>query len=508
MGSYLLGIDVGTTSTKAIVIDRDGGRLAEASRPATLTSRQATWAEEEPQEWWRNLVALVPELLAKAQIRPQEIAAVGASGMVPALVLLDEHGAALRPSIQQNDARAVAEIDEQRRQTDPVEILARTGSAITQQSIGPKLLWLRRHEPEIFRRAAHVLGSYDYIAFRLTGSFSAERNWALESGLYDLQKQDWDDRLLGLAGIERSWLGSLHWPAEVVGAVTVEASRETGIPAGTPVVAGCADHIASAFSAGLRSEGDLLVKLGGAGDILFCLDQAATDPRLFLDYHVIPGKYLINGCMAASGSLIRWFRDQFAPGTDYSALDAGAAGLPAGSDGLILLPYFLGEKTPLNDPQARGTLVGLTLSHTQAHVYRAVLEGIAYGFRHHLAVLAEHGWTPARVRLTNGGAHSLLWRQVTADVLGLPLEPVANHPGSSLGAAFVAGMGCGVFRDWAEIDRFVEVRTAAQPNPENHARYERLFPLYREVYERLRDVYPRIAQAAQPGGRAAGTTPG
>jgi xylulokinase len=508
MGSYLLGIDVGTTSTKAIVIDRDGHRRADASRPVTLTSRQATWAEEDPQEWWRNVVALVPELLAQAQIHPQEIAAVGACGMVPALVLLDERGAALRPSIQQNDARAAAEIDEQRRQTDPAEILSRTGSAITQQSIGPKLLWLRRHEPGVFRRAAHVLGSYDYIVFRLTGSFSAERNWALESGLYDLQNQDWDDRLLVLAGIERSWLGSLHAPAEIAGSVTTEAARETGIPAGTPVVAGCADHIASAFSAGLCNPGDLLVKLGGAGDILFCLDQAVTDPRLFLDYHVIPGKYLINGCMAASGSLIRWFRDQFAPGVDYSALDARAADLPAGSDGLILLPYFLGEKTPLNDPQARGTLVGLTLSHTQAHVYRAVLEGIAYGFRHHLAVLAEHGWTPARVRLTNGGAHSLLWRQVTADVLGLPLEPVADHPGSSLGAAFVAGMGCGIFQDWAEIDRLIAVQPATQPNLENHARYEKLFPLYREVYERLKDVYPQISQAVEPGAAPGPASPG
>ncbi|MCL4562026.1 MAG: FGGY-family carbohydrate kinase, partial [Chloroflexi bacterium] len=290
---------------------------------------------------------------------------------------------------------------------------------------------LRKNEPDCIRRVAHLMGSYDFIVYRLTGAASSERNWALESGLFDYHREAWDEDLLRLGKIDYDWLGEVHWPSDIVGEVTPQAGRLTGLAAGTPVVAGSADHIASAFSAGVKDEGDLLVKLGGAGDILFCLDKAESDPRLFLDYHVIPGKFLINGCMASSGSLIRWFRDQFASELDYPILDAEAAHLPAGADGLVLLPYFLGEKTPLNDPLARGTLVGLTLSHTRAHVYRAILEGIAYGFNHHLVVLAEHGHIPVRTRLTNGGAHSSLWRQITADVLGLRLEQVANHPGSS-----------------------------------------------------------------------------
>jgi xylulokinase len=265
------------------------------------------------------------------------------------------------------------------------------------------------------------------------------------------------------------------------------------------------------------------VKLGGAGDILCCVERVQVDARLFLDYHVIPGKFLINGCMAASGSLIRWYRDQFAPQSDYAALDAEAALLPAGSEGLIVLPYFLGEKTPINDPLARGTVVGLTLSHTRSHLYRAILEGIAYGFYHHLTVIAEQlgltgvtpkdeaggAWPggfgqtkvcptelfsmPISARVTNGGAGSALWRQITADVLGLRLEQISGHPGSSLGAAFVAGMGVGLFSDWGEIERFIRIASVTEPNPEDHERYQKLFGLYREIYEALKDKFPVLA---------------
>lgn len=492
MTEFLIGIDVGTTSTKAVLIDSDGRILADAQRPCTLSSLHPGWAEEDPEVWWHNLTTIIPECLEKSGVRAENVSAIGCSGMVPTLILLDQEGKVLRDSIQQNDARAVEEIELQHKQTEEADILRRTGSAITQQSIGPKLLWLSQHEPEVMRKARHLMGSYDFIVHRLTGALSIERNWALESGLYDLYVHDWDDALLKIAGISRSWLGEVHLPADVVGKVTAEAARQTGLKPGTPVVAGSADHIASAFSAGLKDYGDLLVKLGGSGDILFCVDQVDVDPRLFLDYHVIPDKFLVNGCMAASGSLIRWFRDQFSPGIDFSELDQQAMMIPAGSDGLVLLPYFLGEKTPIQDPLARGTLIGLTLSHTKAHIYRSILEGIAYGFQHHLLVLAEHKHIPKRARLTNGGAHSLLWRQITSDVIGLQLEQIAQHPGSSLGAAFVAGKGTGVFQDWSEIERYIKVSTTTKPDMANHKHYQSLFKVYRETYNALKGLYPLL----------------
>lgn len=488
----LLGIDIGTTATKGILLHPEKGIVAEAEAPSTLYSPQPGWAEEDPQEWWRNAAAVTRACLAQAGISAGEIAAVGVSGMVPTLILLDAGGDVLYRSIQQNDARAVQEIADFQAVFDEADVLARTGSAITQQSIGPKLLWLRRNRPDLMARAAHILGSYDYLVYRLTGRFSCERNWALESGLFDLDREDWDPGLLEMSTLPADRLGAAHWPAEIVGQVTAAAASHTGLKAGTPVVAGSADHIASAFSAGLKAPGDTLVKLGGAGDILYCLDERIVDSRLFLDYHVIPGKYFINGCMAASGSVIKWFRQELAGGADYDLLDAEGAVVPPGSAGLVLLPYFLGEKTPINDPTARGVFFGLTLSHTRGHLFRAVLEGIAYGFRHHLDVLAERGLSATRARVTNGGARSMLWKQVTADVLNLPLEQIRNHPGSSLGAAFVAGKGVGVFSDWGEIERFVEIASVIEPDLQAHARYAALYEVYRELYERNRDLFERL----------------
>ncbi len=496
---YLLGIDIGTTATKGILLHPDRGIVAEAEAPSQLISPRAGWAEEDPEEWWRNAGEVTRRCLQKVSVPGKEVGGVGVSGMVPTLILLDRSGRVLRPSIQQNDARSFEEILEFRRQVDENDVLQRTGSAVTQQSIGPKLLWLRRREPGAMGQAARLMGSYDYAVYRLTGCFSCERNWALESGLFDLQRQDWDDSLLRLSTITRDWLGTVHWPGEVAGEVTEEAAGHTGLAVGTPVVAGSADHIASAFSAGVKSPGDLLVKLGGAGDILYDLDRLVVDPRLFLDYHVIPGKYLINGCMAASGSIIKWFRNHLAPDSDYPALDGEGASIPCGSDGLVILPYFLGEKTPINDPLARGVVFGLTLSHTRGHVYRAILEGIAYGFQHHLAVLAERNLRAGKARVTNGGARSALWKQITADVLGLPLEEVANHPGSSLGAAFVAGMGIGQFKEWGEIERFVGISNVVEPRLQAHQQYRQLFRIYLDLYASLKTTFPALHRAIGEG---------
>jgi xylulokinase len=491
---YLMGIDIGTTATKIILIDLDGHVVASVEKPSTLLSEHAGWAEEDANQWWQNVQWGVPECIHQAGIDAGQIGAVGTSGMVPTIVLLDQDDRVLRNSIQQNDARAVEEIAYLRSKTDPADILRRTGSAITQQTIGVKILWLRRHEPQVLEKAVHLMGSYEFIAHRLTGAYFLERNWALESGYFDLYAEDWDDDILALSTINRNLLADVHWPSEIIGQVTKEAAALTGLKAGTPVVAGSADHIASSFSSGLKNQGDLLVKLGGAGDIMISLDGIVVDERLFLDYHDIPGKYIASGCMASSGSLIKWFRNQFAPQMDYADLDKAAEAIPAGSDGLILLPYFLGEKTPIQDPLARGTLVGLTLTHTHAHVYRAVLEGISYGFYHHLVVLAEHGMTPTKARCANGGARSALWKQITADVLGIRLEQVADHPGSSLGSAFCAGMGVGAFKRWDEVERYIKISTITQPDPENHARYQKMFVLYREIYESLKDLFPRLAE--------------
>jgi xylulokinase len=346
--------------------------------------------------------------------------------------------------------------------------------------------WLQRNEPEAWTGTRTISGSYDTIVRHLTGERSVEANWALERGLYDLETNDWAADILAAVDLGRTLLPPVRRPEEVVGAVRPEAAEATGLPPGTPVVAGSADHVASAFAAGLVREGDLLVKLGGAGDILMASSSPLVDRRLYLDFHLRPGLYLPNGCMATSGSFIRWFQSRMANGESLAHLDAEAAASEPGAGGVVALPYLLGEKTPLHDPDARGAFIGLSLATKRGDLFRAVLEAISFGFRHHLDVFRELGQVPRRVRVTNGGARSSLWTQVTADVLGLPLETLTGHPGSALGAAFAAGMGIGAFSDWSAIERFVKIGDVVHPR--DHEAYEGPYRVFRALYPALREV--------------------
>lgn len=488
----LIGIDIGTTATKVIIIDDEGHILGEVQNPSTLISKKATWAEEDPSQWWDNVIICIPKLLKQTKVDPAEVCAIGVSGMVPTLILLDEQGNVLRNSIQQNDARSSVEIDYFKEHLDEQSVFERTGSAITQQSIGPKLLWLKKNEPEIFKKAKLVMGSYDYINYKLTGAVGVEKNWALESGLYDLYTKDWIAEITSLSGIKSEMLPAIRDSSEVIGHLTNEVAQLLSLKAGTPVIAGSADHVSSAFSAGVRNPGDLLVKLGGAGDILLTLNELKLNAKLFMDYHLIPDQYLLNGCMASSGSLIKWFQQYFSEHLDYKELDTLASKIEAGSEGLFVLPYFIGEKTPIFDPLARGMFWGVSLQHTRAHFFRAIVEGISYGFLHHVKIIEEMGQVIKRVRVTNGGAKSFLWKEITCDVLGLPLEIVDQHPGSSLGVAFMAGIQTGVFDSWDEIEKFIHVKTIVQPDLKKHALYTKLYPIYREIYEVNKDLFHKV----------------
>jgi len=489
--ALLLGIDIGTTSTIGILVEAAGHVLATAARDCDLISDHPAWAEEDPAQWWDNTCAITRELLAGRDAA--DVAAVGVTGMVPALVCLDAEGRALRRSIQQNDARTAREIAELAAEVPEAAFFARTGNGINQQLVAPRLRWLARHEPTVLARTATIMGSYDYVTFRLTGQRCVEQNWALEAGFVDLAAGDVADDLVALGGVARGVVPPRRTSHDVVGRVSATAAAATGLAPGTPVVAGCADHVASAFVAGVVDDGDLLIKFGGAGDVLLATDQARPDPRLFLDHHIVPGLWLTNGCMAASGSVLKWLARGFAGGRSYAELDELAAAVPPGAGGIVLLPYFLGEKTPIHDPNARGTIVGLGLHHGLGHVWRAALEAVVYGFRHHVDVFAEAGLAVTRVVASDGGAASRVWMQIAADILQRPVHLVAGHPGSSLGAAFVAGMGVGAFDDWAAIDRFVAPGAVMTPDRATRTAYDEGCALYRATYERLKPLYPRFA---------------
>jgi len=501
--SCVIGLDIGTTSTIGILLRLPQQRLALAQREVGLQHPQAGWAEEDPRQWWDNVCAIVPELLARAGVAAHEVRAIGVSGMVPAVVLLDARGELLRASIQQSDGRCHAEVEALRAELDETAFTKRTGNGINQQLVAAKLRWLLRHEPQVMAEVATVFGSYDYINWRLTGERRIEHNWALEAGFVDLHSGKVDEQLVALGGIARDRLPPMAASQEIIGAVSAAAAAQTGLKPGTPVVAGLADHVASAWAAGVQQPGDMLVKLGGACDILLSSRKARPDPRVFLDHHPVPGLFMPNGCMACSGSLLNWFAANFGHAADgrgsgnrLQRLDAWAGEVAAGSEGVRTLPYFLGEKTPVQDPLARGTFTGLGLHHGPQHLWRSLLESVAFGVRHHVEVFDELGLPATRVLASDGGSASRLWLQIMADVLGQPVQRLSGHPGSCLGAAWMAALGAGLATDWNGVSAFVSRDTPVEPVAAHRAVYDAAYEDYRELYAALRPLFHKHGGAA------------
>lgn len=493
----VLGLDIGTTSTIGILLALPDRILATATRPVALSSPHPGWAEEDPGQWWANVTDITRELLTVAGISPGDVKAVGVTGMLPALVLLDAEGRVLRPSIQQSDGRCGAEVAEMKAELDEAAFLARAGNGINQQLIATKLRWIRRHEPDVFARIATAFGSYDYINWRLTGEKAIEQNWALEAGFVDVSRHALDDGLIALAGVPRAAIPRKVGSHEVLGRITAEAARATGLAAGTPVAGGAADLIASALGAGITRKGDVLLKFGGSVDILIATDKVVPDARMFLDYHLVPGLYMPNGCMSTGGSGLNWFAHGFCSGLEPAAKAAGltlhqhldrlAAEVPAGAEGLTILPYFLGEKTPIHDPAARGVFDGLTLSHGPAHVWRALLEAYAYALRHHVEVLNDMGHATESYIVSDGGSNSALWMQIVADVLQRPVQRLTGHPGSCIGAAWTAAIAAGLTDDWSGLGRFVGNGGKLAPQAGSGRTYEDGYRRFRDLYRRLKD---------------------
>jgi xylulokinase len=488
-----IGLDIGTTAIKGICIASDGTVAFNDSIPHDLVTGTPGYAEEDPAVWERHTYELLRRIVsALGPDGLSRIEAIGFTGMVPTLIPLDDRYRPLRNSIQQQDIRAEKEVGEMQSAFSADWFFAQTGNSINQQHIGPKLVWLRRNEPEMFSRMRHIMGSYDYVRFLLCGEPAIERNWALESGLWSLETQNWIGEVLDYCGIRESMLPPVRKPMEIVGTTTEHLRRQTGFPSGVKVVTGSADHVASAFSTGARTHGDLVLKLGGAGDILFAIDSLVTDKRLFIDYQCDGSDhFILNGCTATSGSLLKWFKKE-ASLPEFETMDDEALAIGPCSGGVTVLPYFMGEKTPLMDMHAKGVIYGLSLAHSRVHVYRAILEAVAYSFRHHIEVFEERGLAVKKVYITNGGSKSTLWRSILADVIGHDVFYIPRHPGSCLGGAVIAGMASGVM-DGAVIDTFLEKAILIPYDESNHRQYTQGYGLYRSLYEQLKSTMAKGA---------------
>ena len=479
LGELLLGIDLGSSGVKAVLLSPEHGIVASATKDVDLYSDHPGWAEADPAQWWTAVCSLVPTLLTTANVTNVAVVGVAVTGMVPAVVVVDEGGRPLRRAMLQNDARATNEIREIQETLGDLDLLKLTGSILSQQSLAPTVLWLARHEPDVWAKTASLQGSYDWLARALGASAHVEENWALESGLYDM---DFTPIFQVQAATGVAWpsLLEVKTPGTVVGEVSVDAAEATCLRAGTTLVVGGADHVLSAYGAGLVNEGDGLIKLGGAGDILAVSDHVLLDERLYLDKHPIPGKWLPNGCMATSGSLLRWEQSIF-NAVPLEELDGAAATSTPGA--LLTLPYFLGEKTPLHDPDLRGVMIGMHLGTTRGDIHRSFLEAIAYGFKSHVDVFVQDGLNLTNTRVTNGGSKSRLWREILADVLNRDLISILNYPGASYGAAVIAGVGTGRIDDWSYVAGALEEGEIIAPSPKNVALYEQRYQEFLQLHD-------------------------
>lgn len=481
MADWLLGIDIGTSSSKAVLTDAAGAILARAERPHELSLPRPGWAEHDAETvWWADTVALARELTARAsELGGGTIAGVCVSGIGPCLLPVGEDGRPLRPAILYGiDTRAAAEIDEITERYGAERILRRSGSALSSQAVGPKLLWLRRNEPEVWARTRRFFMASSFMAYRLTGAYTLDHHSASQCDpLYDIWTATWaPDWAADIA--PKLELPALHWAAEPVGQVTPDASAITGIAVGTPVMAGTIDAWAEALSVGVRDPGDTMLMYGTTMFIVEAIRQLRPDPTMWGTAGLLPGSRTLAAGMATSGALTGWLRD-IAGGTSYETLTREAAAVPAGSGGLVALPYFAGERTPLFDPLARGLILGLTLSHGRGHLYRALLESTGYGVRHILEALERAGGAPGRFVAVGGGTKGGLWPQIVSDVTGKPQEIPVETIGACYGDALLAAIGSGLVpadTTWATVAETV------QPDPAGREIYDELYGIYRSLY--------------------------
>ena len=494
MSGLLLGVDVGTASTKGVLARPDGEVVATAERPHELSLPQPGWAEHDAEKvWWDDFVSVCRELLEGAD---EGIAAVCTSGIGACLLPADGNGNPLRPAILYGiDSRAEAEVEELNDRYGREALLSRCGSVCTTQAVGPKLLWLQRNEPKVWEKTRKFFMANSFISWRLTGEYVLDHHSASQCDpLYDLQEFGWiRDRAEEVApGLP---LPRLLWPAEVVGEVTPEASEATGIPAGTPVAAGTIDAWSEGASVGVQNPGDLMLMYGTTMFIVEVLEEALHHPGLWGTTGILPGTHDLAAGMATSGALTGWLQ-KISGGISYEDLTEEAATVPPGSDALVVLPYFAGERTPLFDPKARGIISGLTIGHGRGHLYRAMLEATAYGVRHIFESMREAGAGGERLVAVGGGTKGGLWTQIISDVTGRPQDLPEQAIGAAYGDALLAARAVGLAgpdTDWSRIVDTVE------PDEANREIYDELYGVYRELYPATREQMHHLA-GLQKGG--------
>lgn len=497
-GSLLLGIDIGTSSSKGVLCTTDGDVLASSIIEHDTSFPRPGWAEHDADKiWWGEFVQICGKLLS-GEYSGLDVGGVAVSAIGPCMLPLDDTNRPLRPGILYGiDSRAQTEIDWLEDHYGADAMFELNGMALTSQAVGPKIRWLREHEPEIFARTAKIHSASGYMVLRLTGEHVMDRHTAsYYVPLFDVRNLSWDDRFSDrVIGLDK--LPRLLDADEIAGTVSAAAAEETGLAMGTPVTAGTIDAAAEAISVGVVDPGDMMVMYGSTLFLIDLVERPHPDRRMWTAAYCLPDRHAVTGSITSSGLLTAWFRDQLG-GVELARANAGganayvqlaelAADVSPGSAGLVCLPYFAGERTPLDDPDARGVFAGLTLRHTRGHLYRSVLEAIGFGLRSNLDVMSEMNAAPRRLVAVGGGAQSDIWTQIVSDVTGVAQILPERTVGASYGDALLAGLATGLLEREAALRVWVRAKRVIEPNPANTAVYDQTYAIYRRLYEHLKE---------------------
>ncbi|MDC1004420.1 xylulokinase [Opitutales bacterium] len=502
---YYIGIDIGTSSVKALLID-SGGRVIKTSVPEySFQTPKPLWAEADPLDWWEATQQAIKELLLKVQ--SSEIAGIGLTGQMHGMVAMNKEGSVLRPCIMWNDQRSHLECDEITERVGQKKILSITGNPVLPGFTAPKILWTQKNEPDLFALIDKVVLPKDFIRYKLTGSFFSDVSDASGTSLLDVGKRTWSQEMFDCMGWPISWMPEVTESTEVSAKISAEAATLTGLLEGTPVVAGGGDCAAQAVGSGIVEEGKVSVTLGTSGVVFAQSDEYRVEPngKLHAFCHAVPGKWHVMGVMLSAAGSFQWYKNQFGMeeqriekeggANAYETLTKEAQQVIAGSEGLFFLPYLSGERTPHPDPYARGCFIGMSLRHQKKHHTRAVLEGVSYGLNDSLSMMKELGVNPNEIILSGGGSRSALWKQMLADIFATPCAMVNALEGAAYGAAILAAVGVGGFGTVQEAcSSFIQKIETVDPGP-NLETYKRNYPIYKSLYPTLKAQFAKIAES-------------
>ncbi|MFD1674028.1 xylulokinase [Alicyclobacillus fodiniaquatilis] len=500
-GSYLLGIDIGTSGCKMAIFRKDGQAVCQVTEPYDTFSPLAGYVEQDPNDWWRAVCTGIQRMLAEAGIRSSDVACIGVDGQSWSALPVDKRGNALRKAIIWLDTRASQECEQIEQTVGEERIFAIAGNRLAPGYTTGKILWLKAHEPDVYRQTFKFLQSNSFIVYKLTGQFTQDLSQGYGIHAFNVSTGRWDDALCAQMGIDRELLPDIYACSDVVGELTAEAARACGLKAGTPVVAGGLDSACATLGIGAISPGQVQEQGGQSGGMSIVMDEAQRDKNLILGYHVVADTWLLQGGTVGGGSL-KWLRrelaKEFSSASDeafFATVNREAASVPPGSDGVIFLPYMAGERSPLWDIHAKGVFLGLSYDKSRAHMIRAVMEGCAFALQHNLMTAQAAGVAVHELYSTGGAGNSHVWTQMKADITGkiIKVPTMASDKATALGAAMLAGIGVGIYADFQDaVQHTACSHRIHTPDANLRSAYGRQYELYLETYERLKDLFPRL----------------